>query len=72
MSTFEMIIDDLKALPAVDLAAVAEYVHRLREKKRSDHAAAIEKSSALLSDAQGEELARIIEKGCETIDARDW
>ena len=54
------------------LAEVAEYVHRLRELNREERLSAIERSAEILSDAESAELERIIEEGCEKIDARDW
>ncbi len=72
MSTLETIVEDLKALSAPKLVEVAQYVHRLREVNREERFSAIERSAAILSESESEELDRIIEEGCEKIDARDW
>ncbi len=72
MSTLEIIVEDLKALPAPQLEKAAEYIHRLREVNRTERLAAIEKSAGILSEAEGAELERIITEGCEQVDARDW
>jgi hypothetical protein len=72
MSTLELIVEDLKALPTPRLAEVAAYVHRLRELNREDRFSAIERSAGILSDSESAELDRIIREGCEKIDARDW
>ena len=72
MSTLEIIVEDLKALPTPKLAEVAAYVHRLREMNREERFSAIERSAGILSETEGAELDRIIEEGCEKIDARDW
>ncbi len=72
MSTLEIIVEDLKALPTPKLAEVAAYVHRLRETNREERLSAIESSAAILSESEGAELDRIIQQGCEKIDARDW
>ena len=72
MSTLEIIVEDLKALPTPKLAEVAAYVHRLRETSHAERLSAIERSAEILSATEGAELARIIEEGCEKIDGRDW
>lgn len=72
MSTLEIIVEDLKALPTPKLAEVAAYVHGLREVNRKDRLSAIERSAEILSDTEGAELDRIIKEGCEKVDARDW
>jgi hypothetical protein len=72
VSTLEIIVEDLKALPTPKLAEVAAYVHRLREISREERLSAIERSAGILSETEGAELDRIIKEGCEKIDARDW
>jgi hypothetical protein len=73
VSTLEIIVEDLKALPKPKLAEVAEYVHRLREKmNREERLSAIERSAGILSESESAELGRIIQEGCEKVDARDW
>ncbi len=69
MSTLEIIVEDLKALPSPKLAEVAAYVHRLRETNHEERMAAIERSAAVLSESESAELSRIIQEGCEQIDA---
>jgi hypothetical protein len=72
MSNLDMIVEDLKALPPPKLDEAASFIHRPREKARAERMAALEKSSTLLTDAEGAELERVIEEGCERIDPRDW
>jgi len=72
MSTLEMIVEDLRALPPPKLEEAATLIHRLRENARTDRFAALERSAGILSDEEGAELERVIEDGCEKIDARDW
>ncbi|HEV3271224.1 MAG TPA: hypothetical protein VGZ93_03500 [Candidatus Methylacidiphilales bacterium] len=72
MSTLEIIVEDLKALPTPKLVEVAEYVHRLREMNREERLSAIERSAGILSESESAELDRIIREGCEKVDARDW
>ena len=62
MSTLEMIVSELKALPAPKLAEAAALIHGLRENDRSARLAALERSSGILSDAEGAELERIIKE----------
>lgn len=72
MSTLETILEDLRALPPPKLAEAASYIHRLRESTREERMASLERSAAILTDAEGAELERAIKEGCEKIDARDW
>jgi hypothetical protein len=72
VSTLEIIVEDLKALPTPKLAEVAAYVRRLREVNREERLSAIERSAEILSESESAELERIIQEGCEKIDARDW
>ena len=72
MSTLEIIVEDLKALPTLKLVEVAQYVHRLRETNRTERLSAIERSAKILSEDEGAELDRIIKEGCEKVDAHDW
>jgi len=73
VSTLEIIVEDLKALPTPKLAEVADYVHRLHEKmNREERLSAIERSAGILSESESAELDRIIKEGCEKVDARDW
>jgi hypothetical protein len=72
VSTLEIIVEDLKNLPTPKLAEVAEYVHRLREKIRQERLLSIERSAKILSESESAELERIIQEGCERVDARDW
>ncbi len=72
MSTLEIIVEDLKALPSPKLAEVAAFVHRLREVNRTERLASIERSAEILSESESAELEKIIQDGCEKIDARDW
>jgi len=44
----------------------------LREATQVERLAALERSAGILTDAEGAELERVIEEGCEKIDARDW
>jgi hypothetical protein len=72
VSTLEIIVEDLKALPTPKLKEVADYVRRLRGVGRPERLAAIERSAGILTEAEGAELERIITEGCEKVDARDW
>lgn len=72
MSTLEMIVAELKTLPPPKLEEAAGYIHRLHETTREERLAALERSAEILSDEEGAELERVIEDGCEKVDARDW
>jgi hypothetical protein len=72
MSTLEMIVEELKTLPPPKLEEAAALIHGLREVSRAERLAALERSAGMLSDEEGASLERVIEEGCEKIDARDW
>jgi hypothetical protein len=72
VSTLEAIVKELKTLPPPKLEEAAALIRGLHEKTRAERLVALEKSSKILSDTEGAELARVIEEGCEKIDARDW
>jgi len=72
MRTFETIVEELRTLPPPKLEEAASFIHRLREATHAERLAALERSAGILTDAEGAELERSIEEGCEKIDARDW
>ena len=72
MSTLESIVEELKTLPPSKLAEAAALIHGLRTRGRSERLASLERSAGILSEAEGAALERVIEEGCEKIDARDW
>jgi len=67
-----MIVEELKTLPPPKLAEAAVLIHGLRENARTERLAALERSAGILTDEEGAELERVIDEGCEKIDARDW
>jgi len=72
VSTFESIIEDLKTLPPNLLESAADYIHKLRTISDSERSAIIDRTAGSLTPEEGNELARIIEEGCEQVDERDW
>ena len=72
MSTLEMILAELKTLPAPKLAEAAALIHGLRENVRTERRAALRHCASILSAADGAELERIIEENCERVDPREW
>jgi hypothetical protein len=72
VSKLELILEDLKTLPAPKLEEAADYIHRLREASRAERLAVIERSFKILTEAEGAELDKVITEGCEKVDARDW
>lgn len=72
MSTLETIVEELRTLSPPMLEEAATLIHRLRENAHAERLAALERSAGILTDEEGAELERVIEEGCEKIDARDW
>jgi len=68
----EAIVDELKSLPPRRLARAADYIHRLHIDSRLERKALLRRTAGSLTDEEADELARIIEEGCEQIDERDW
>jgi hypothetical protein len=71
MSSLESILEDLRTLPPNRLESAADYIHRLRTISDAERTAIIHRTAGSLTAEEGEELARIIEEGCEQLDERD-
>lgn len=72
MSKLEAIVEELKTLPPNRLESAADYIHKLKMISDAERIAIIDRTSGSLTPEEGDELARIIEEGCEQIDERDW
>jgi hypothetical protein len=72
VSTLEIIVEDLKSLPANQLAEAAAYVHRLREIGQADRAAILRETSGILRPEDADAIEKAINGSCERIDAGDW
>ena len=72
MSKLEPIMEELKSLPPAKLEAAASYIHRLKETSEFERRTALEKTAGGLTPAEADEIARIIEDGCERVDEREW
>jgi hypothetical protein len=68
VSKLEAIVEDLKMLPPDRLESAADYIHRLKTISSSERMAIIERTAGSLTPEEGDELASIIEEGCEKID----
>jgi hypothetical protein len=71
MRNLESILEDLKTLPPGRLESAADYIHKLRTISEAERAAIIDRTAGSLTQEEGEELARIIEKGCEQVDEHE-
>ena len=72
VSKLEAIVEELKTLPPERLETAASYIHRLHSSSRAERKAALKRAAGSLTNEEVDELARIIEEGCEQIDERDW
>jgi hypothetical protein len=72
VSKLEAIVEDLKGLQPDQLESAAEYIRKLKTISHAERVAIIDRTSGSLTKEEGDELARIIEEGCERIDERDW
>ncbi len=71
VSTLEIIVEDLKALPAPKLAEAAAFIHQLREISLVDREKILRETSGGWRE-DGEFIEKAIQEDCESIDARDW
>lgn len=72
MSKLDLILEELKALPAAKLAEAASYIHHLKASSALERRAALANTAGTLTVDEADELARIIEDGCERVDAHEW
>ncbi len=72
MSRLEPIVEELKTLSAAKLAEAANYIHHLKETSAIERRAALANTAGALTAEEADELARIIEDGCERVDAHEW
>jgi hypothetical protein len=72
VSRIEAIVEELKTLSPDRLDSAADYIHRLKTISRAERTAIIERTAGALTPEEGDELAHIIEAGCEQIDESDW
>jgi len=72
VSKLDTIVEELKTLPPDRLDSAADYIHRLKTISGAERIAIIERTAGSLTPEEGDELARIIEEGCERIDEPRW
>jgi hypothetical protein len=72
MSTLEMIVEELKTLPANKLDEAHTLIHNLREKSISERHAALDHAFGCLSEEEARQLEKAIKDNCERVDPREW
>jgi hypothetical protein len=72
VSPLENIFEDLKALPPDRLEMAASYIRRLKPIGEAEREAALARIFGCLSAEEADEMERVIEEGCEQINARGW
>jgi len=72
VSNLEFILENLKTLPPNRLESAADYIHKLRTISDAERDAIIDRTAGSLTVEEGDELARIIEEGCEQIEEHNW
>lgn len=68
MSGLEEIVENLKTLPSPTLEQVAHYVEQLKTVESSKRKSILADCRGSLTDSEADEMASIIESGCENID----
>jgi hypothetical protein len=72
MSTLEMLMEDLKQLPAPEFEAAAAFIHHLKQGGTEAPPGRFNPDIETLSTADGDALARVIEENFERVNPRDW
>ena len=72
MTKLETAIEELKVLPPEKLEVAVNYIHTLKGPSYEARMAALDAAAGLLSDEEADEMARVIEEGCERIDLSEW
>jgi hypothetical protein len=72
MSEIELIVEELKSLPPAKVVEAAGYIHHLKAASEAERRAALEKTAGALTPAEADEMARLIEEGCEQVEQREW
>ena len=72
MIPLENIFEDLKALPPDRLEMAANYIRRLKPIGAAERKAALARTFGCLSPEEADEMERVIEEGCEQINAHGW
>jgi hypothetical protein len=72
VSPLDNIFEDLKALPPDRLEMAANYIRRLKPISEAERKAALARTFGCLSPEEADELERVIEEGCEQINAHGW
>jgi len=72
VSTLEITLEDLNALPVPKLEEAADYIHRLRESSRAERLAILRETSGIFIPDDADAIEKAIKDDCEKIDARDW
>ena len=71
VNKLETIVEELRTLPPERFDSAADYIHRLSTISSEERLAIIHRTAGSLTSEEGDELARIIEEGCERIDRFD-
>jgi hypothetical protein len=72
VSPLDNIFEDLKALPPDRLEMAASYIRRLKPISEEERKAALARTFGCLSREEADEMERVIEEGCEQINAHGW
>jgi hypothetical protein len=71
MSKLEAVVEELKMLPPMGLAA-ADFIHQLKAPSAAKRRGALDRAFGCLSASEADEMERSIAANCERIDASQW
>jgi hypothetical protein len=72
MSPFKEIVEELRSLPPGRLEVAAAFVHRLSRITDDERRAILANTAGVLTEAEAEELERVIDEGCGNVDEHNW
>lgn len=72
MSGLRDIVHELETLPADKLDEAGRLIRGLKHEASADRKKLLERACGKLTEAEADQLERVIEEGCEKIDANSW
>ncbi len=75
MNTLTNILQDLESLPAEKREKreeVCRYIRALKDEARLNKKAVLDRAFEKVNSGEAERLAKVIDEGCEQIDATNW
>ena len=72
MNSLTNILQELESLPIAKREEVGRYIRALKDEARLSKKAILDRAFEKANPDEAERLARVIDEGCEQIDATNW